>query len=186
MSFEGRQYYGASYASLKCANCGRGGMATIWSNSGNFPHLAEFYPASIERAKLPDAVPADILSEFREAELCMAHGAYRAASALLRSCLEKVLLAHGYNERTLYAKIEAAAKDVILTETQRRRAQDEVKVLGNDVLHDPWREVDAAECELSHHYTQRILEAFYDHPEVVRAELEKLRDNPPPIAGRSG
>jgi len=37
-------------------------------------------------------------------------------------------------------------------------------------LHDDWREITAAEVEAAHHYTQRILEDFYDN----RSEVEKV------------
>jgi len=76
-------------------------------------------------------------------------------------------LQHG----SLYNKIDTAAADTILTETRRRRAHDEVRVLGNDVLHDDWRAVTEEEVELAHHYIQRILEDFYDDRPSVNATL---------------
>jgi hypothetical protein len=54
-----------------------------------------FLPQAIDRAELPDKVPADIVSEFRESELDAAHGAYRSGSAMLRSVLEKTLKKNG-------------------------------------------------------------------------------------------
>jgi hypothetical protein len=35
-------------------------------------------------------------------------------------------------------------------------------VLGNDVLHDDWRDVQEEEVIAAHQYTQRILEDLYD------------------------
>jgi hypothetical protein len=43
--------------------------------------------------------------------------------------------------------------------------------LGNDVLHDDWREVLPGEYEDAHKYTQRILEDFYDDRPTVEARL---------------
>jgi hypothetical protein len=40
-------------------------------------------------------------------------------------------------------------------------------VLGNDVLHDEWREIPEEDVEAAKHYMQRILEDFYDDREAV-------------------
>ena len=42
-----------------------------------------------------------------------------------------------------------------------------VRVLGNDVLHDDWHEISEEDVSASRHYTQRILEDFYDDRETV-------------------
>ena len=169
----------------KCARCGRGGMARFEINlhepsKGN---LLDFFPPSVESARLPDGIPIEVLKEFREAELCVAFGAYRAASALFRSVLEKVLKANGYKDdvkelrRNLPEKIATATADGVITATLNMRAAENIKDLGNDVVHDAWREVTSEEVESSRHYSQRILEAFYDNREIVERTLtEKKRD----------
>jgi hypothetical protein len=58
----------------------------------------------------------------------------------------------------------------VITAARQRRAHDEVRSLGNDVLHDEWRPVSEDEYEQAHHYVQRVIEDFYDH----RAEVETL------------
>jgi hypothetical protein len=58
----------------------------------------------------------------------------------------------------------------VITEARKERAHQEVRVLGNDVLHDAWRAVDKDEAMLAHHYVQRVLEDFYDD----RGTVEKL------------
>jgi len=108
------------------------------------------------------------MQEFREAELCAAHEAWRASSAMLRSVLEKALKLNGYTTGSLKDKIDSAATDGILTEARRKRANQEIRVLGNDILHDAWREVTQDEYELAHHYAQGIIEDFYDN----RADVE--------------
>jgi hypothetical protein len=120
--------------------------------------FADFYPKTIDTLPLPKATPDDITKEFREAELCASCGAWRGASALFRSTLEKTLKANGIPGRNLAEKIDSAAADAVITEARKKRAHDDVRVLGNDVLHDDWREVTPEEVEASHKYAHRILE----------------------------
>ncbi len=80
----------------------------------------------------------------------------------------------------LETRINAAAEDDILHETRRKRAHEDIRALGNDVLHDEWREVTAEEVEVAHHYAQRILEDFYDDRSVVEATLKTKKRLPLP------
>ena len=97
---------------------------------------------------------------------------------MLRSTLEKTLLANGYEKGNLYKKIETAAADGTITAARSKRAHENIRVLGNDVLHDEWREVTEEEFDEAHHYAQRILEDFYDDRPTVEALLkEKGRMN---------
>jgi hypothetical protein len=122
---------------------------------------------------LPPEVPDGIVSEFREAELCASVGAYRGAGALIRSVLEKTLKANGYTESNLKRQIDAAATDAIITAARQKRAHEEVRVLGNDILHEGWMVVTDADYEDAHHYAQRILEDFYDDRTEVEAILKQ-------------
>jgi hypothetical protein len=150
--------------------------------------LEDFYPVSLDAAPLPKSVPPDIEAEFREAERCAAFDANRAASALFRSVLEKTLKANGYTRtndpslRDLQKRIDAAAADGVITDARRKRAQDDIRSLGNDVLHDDWREVAAEEVQDSHRYTQRILEDFYDDRPTVESLLIAKNKLPLPPA----
>ena len=72
----------------------------------------------------------------------------------------------------LIHRIDAAAADTIITETRKKRAHENVRVLGNDILHDDWREVKQEEFDEARHYTQRILEDFYDDRSTVEALLK--------------
>lgn len=162
-----------TYRLLRCASCGRGGMAELYDNFDEKYYLGEFFPFSIEKAKIPDNIPLGIVSEFREAELCASFGGLRASSALFRSTLEKVLKQNGYIKGTLASRIDEAADDGIITELRRKRAHEDVRVLGNDVLHDEWRDITPEEVEASHHYVQRILEDFYDDRASVEAILKE-------------
>ena len=165
------------YMLLRCAGCGRGGLVKVhYDQSVEAGVLESFYPVSIMKAALPSGVPQDILTEFREAEGCASYSYNRAASALFRSTLEKVLKTNGYSVGTLEKKIEDAGNDGIISGPRRTRVHEDIRVLGNDVLHDDWREVSEAEVEAAHHYLQRILEDFYDeHTTVERILSEKDR-----------
>jgi Domain of unknown function (DUF4145) len=175
--FAGANYTRVLYASVQCSGCSRGALATIPDRgNGQTAVLESFFPVSTEPATLPASVPQEIQAEFREAELCAANGANRAASALFRSVLEKTLKLNGYvkgNDPSLtdlQKRIDAAAADGAITDARRVRAHDEIRSLGNDVLHDDWRVVTNEEVEDAHRYMQRILEDFYDD----RATVEKI------------
>ena len=162
------------YVLVRCAGCGRGGLAKIHDNGRVVDGVLEaFLPVSVENVKIPDNVPEKITAEFREAELCASFGALRAASAMLRSALEKTLEENGYKRGVLRDKIDEAANDGIITEARRKRAHEDIRVLGNDVLHDEWREVTQEEVSSAHHYTQRILEDFYDERDSVETILKE-------------
>ena len=102
--------------------------------------------------------------------------AWRGAAALLRSTLEKTLIAKGYErdgESNLYRKIEAAGADGVITSGRRQRAQDLVRTLGNDVLHDEWRAVTQQEAEDAHRYVDRVIEDLYDDRAAVEKALRE-------------
>ena len=111
--------------------------------------LVWMFPRAVHAAPLPDGVPDGIIREYREAEVCASVEAWRGASALLRSVLEKTLIASGYNNGSLLKRIDQAAADGVITKPRARRAHDDIRVLGNDVLHDDWREVTEGEVELA-------------------------------------
>lgn len=187
---KGHQYEGKSYSRIlwqffRCMVCNRGAVAKIHDNGNSqTANLEVFLPQAIEKAALPMSVPEEIAKEFREAELDAANGAYRSASAMLRSVLEKTLKKNGYDEveytddkgakkksTSLLHKIDAAADDGVITETRKRRANENIRVLGNDILHDDWREVTQEEFEQAHKYSQRILEDYYDDRTTVEDRL---------------
>jgi hypothetical protein len=174
--FEGRNYAGVRYILMRCAGCGRGGLATVhFDGRGAEAYEETFYPASLDRAPLPAGIPDGVVAEYREAELCASVGVWRAASALLRSALEKTLSANGYANGTLATRIDEAARDGVITAARRQRAHDDIRVLGNDVLHDAWRIVTEQEYSDAHHYAQRIMEDFYDQRAQVEKALRAVR-----------
>lgn len=174
--FQNANYDRLIYRALQCSGCGRGGMAVVASSNvptqGPQSALVDFFPKCLETLKVPGQVPAEILAEFQEAELTASVGAWRAASAMLRSTLEKTLRANGYATGSLKTKIDEACADGVITEARARRAHEDIRVLGNDVLHDAWREVTQDEFNLAHKYAQRILEDLYDDRASVEAQLK--------------
>jgi hypothetical protein len=172
------QYHRLLYVLNQCASCGLGGYAKISDNGdANETFLDDFYPYSIDALKIPSDVPIDIQTEFREAEKCQAIGMNRAASALYRSVLEKTLKANGYtrgNDASLVdlkKRIDSLATDGVITHARKIRAHEDIRVLGNDVLHDDWREISDIEVEDAHRYMQRILEDLYDDRKTVETIL---------------
>ena len=180
--YEGHLCDQIHYVLMRCAGCGRGGLAEIhYLGKVDLGFLGSFFPFCTEHAKIPEGIPDGIVAEYREAELCASLGARRAASGLLRSTLEKTLRANGYLSGSLEKKIDEAASDGVITEARRKRAHEDIRVLGNDVLHDEWREVSKEEVEVAHHYIQRILEDLYaDRPtvEVVLKAKGKICPQP--------
>jgi hypothetical protein len=177
-AYDGKSFPRVLYILSQCARCERGGFAVV-PDSGNRAGavLEAFFPISVNALPLPADVPTDIQAEFREAELCEAFKAKRAASALFRSVLEKTFKANGYTKgndaslKDLQKRIDAAAADGVITDARRKKAHEDIRALGNDVLHDDWREVTDDEAEDAHRYTQRILEDLYDDRATVEAVL---------------
>jgi hypothetical protein len=175
--YEGTQFGRTLYKLFRCAACSRPGVAKFHFNSNlaQDGKLEWFWPTSVVTVRLPPGVPDGVLNEFREAELCLSAGAWRGAAALFRSALEKLLKANGYTkEKDLYQRIEATAKDGVITAARRQRAHDLVRTLGNDVLHDDWREVTAEEAESAQHYVGRVIEDLYDDRPSVEKTLASV------------
>jgi len=171
--YNGQNFSRIVYNLLSCTGCGRGGVAKIHCNNNTQEgEVEDFYPVGIDKAKVPNNTPNEILAELNEAELCASVQAWRAGSAMLRSVLEKVLTQNGYAEKRLIDKIDAANIDVIITDSRTKKAHNEIRVLGNDILHDEWKEVKEEGFSVAYHYCQRIIEDFYDDRRTVENILK--------------
>jgi hypothetical protein len=133
--------------------------------------LFDFYPTSPDWATVPQSTPEELRWELREAGRAAGAGAYRAGSTTLRSVLEKTLKANGYTKGDLKQKIDAAADDGTITKARQSKAHSDVRVFGNDIVHDEWRPVSAEEFELARRYVVWILEDFYDDRPTVQEQL---------------
>lgn len=168
-TFDDKIYDRIQWRILRCSGCGRAGLAKF-HDTCNPAILESFHPRALASTPVPVDVPDGIQKEFREAELCMSVEAWRAASALLRSTLEKVLKINGYVKGSLQQKIDEAANDGVITAARKQKAHDDIRVLGNEVVHDEWRAVTEEEVESALHYAQRILEDLYDD----RSSVEQI------------
>lgn len=163
-----------SYVLMQCARCGRGGMAEIYHDQHSITKgadLLDFHPRSFVTLDLPAGVPQGVEAEFREAEVCASVKAHRAAIALLRSTLDKVLQANGYGNGMLGKKIAEAIADGIIAASREDVFKD-LKNLGNEILHDPWKEVPGKDVTEALRYTQRIIEDFYDSRSAIEKKLK--------------
>jgi hypothetical protein len=171
--YNGQNFSRIVYNLFSCTGCGRGGIAKIHcNNSVLIGEVEDFYPVGIDKAKVPSSTPKEILVELHEAELCASVQAWRAGSAMLRSVLEKLLTLNGYSEKRLVDKIDAANKDGIITDSRTQKAHNEIRVLGNDILHDEWKAVTEEDFTVAYHYCQRIIEDFYDDRNTVENILK--------------
>jgi len=188
--YQSELYTAITYQLLRCASCGRGGLAEIHLRGGGRPGvLGEFFPFSVERAQLPNGVPSGVLSEIREAETCAGMGTNRAALAMLRSALEKTLKSNGYTDedkklRNLQAKIDQACADGIIPASMQRRVQEEIRGVANFVLHDDWDEVEPQTVADAHRYVQRVVEHFYDDRTAVLNILNEKGRKPMDVSAR--
>lgn len=172
--YKGMHFARTVYILFSCTGCGRGGIAKIHcDNNPQEGEVEDFYPVGIDKAKVPSNTPDEILAELNEAELCASVQAWRAGSAMLRSVLEKVLIKNGYIEKKLINKIDAANMDKIITDSRTQKAHNEVRALGNDILHDEWKEVTEEGFAIAYHYCQRIIEDFYDDRSTVENILKE-------------
>ena len=180
-TYDGRQFTRIHWRILQCSGCGRAGLAKF-HDSGNGPSavLESFHPRALAKAPLLVGVPEGVEKEYREAEVCASVEAWRAASAMLRSALEKALKANGYAKGTLQQKINDAAADGVITSARRQKAHDDIRVLGNEVVHDDWRLVLEDEVVSALHYAQRVLEDLYDDRPSVEAILKAKGRLPTP------
>lgn len=174
----GYPYNRVIYHAYKCGGCGRGGMSASYISTKNSKKLKEFYPSAITHELLPGTLPEEIKKEYKEAEICFGNRCNRAASAMIRSTLEKILKANGYKEENangfdnmwLTTKIKEATKDGVLTSARGERAKNDIKVLGDEVVHRDWREVTDEEVKNALQYALWIIRDLYDD----RATTEEI------------
>jgi len=169
--YGGIDYGRIHFRLLSCSGCGRAGLAKFHDDGPTPPALESFYPRALALSPLPSVVPEGVVKEYREAELCASVEAWRAASALLRSTLEKALKANGYVKGSLQQKIDDAGDDGVITAARKKKAHDDIRVLGNEVVHDEWRAINEDEVQAALHYAQRILEDLYDDRAAVEQVL---------------
>jgi len=177
----------ASYQSCECLGCERGAMfkkyrfSTLSNPNNQTTFVAEFYPTTVQRYPLPRATPESLKFEFREAEKCLASNCNRAACAMLRSTLEKALKLNGYEDLNetgydsmgLKNKITKASKDGVIHVARIKRAETDIKVLGDEVVHRDWREISTDEAMMVLTYTSQIIQDLYQDRDTVEGLLKE-------------
>lgn len=142
-------------------------------------HVQDEITRPEQSAQLDRALTAGVFRVVSEAEQCLATGCYRAAAALFRSVLDKTLVSNGYKTSrkvSLKRQFNEAADDGVITEARKKKTHQDIRVLGNDILHEQWRPITESDVEPAHRYIQRILEDLYDdRPSVLRQPKEKER-----------
>lgn len=161
-----------------CTACNRAGYAEV--KEAGTPQerrisLEAFFPPSITHRTLPPLTPPEIVAEYGEAERSVAFKCSRAGAALVRSALEKTLIANGYksSDMGLKRRLTLAGNEGIVTKAHVELAEEHVRILGNDVLHGKWREVAAEEVEKALEYVMWILRDFYEARETIEGILRK-------------
>lgn len=163
---------------LACEICGQGALAEVFSDANARPVKAlgilNFYPAQGPVYSLPENLPDGIIKEFREAEVCAGAGAWRAGTAMLRSALEKTLKANGYTNMSLHRAIDKAHEESMITKARATQVHRDVRTLGNEVVHDDWKEVLSADFYVAWEFAGRLIEDFYGDRDSVLLSLIEL------------
>jgi len=90
------------YRLFRCAGCGGGALGVVEYYGHHYRvklELRSFCPEVKERLALPKSVPDGVVKEFREGELCLEAGCFRATARMFRSVLDKTLRANGYKDK---------------------------------------------------------------------------------------
>jgi hypothetical protein len=172
---------------VKCAGCGRAGLAVVYGGArpAEDGELHDFWPRVFRQMIVPSDVPASVRREFREAEMCASVKAYRGGVTLLRSTLEKALTDSGYSG-LLHSMIDDAFTDGLISESRKNQADDRLRGLQNDIVHDAWFDVSPADFEDARTYTVWILNDLYEDRPTVEAQLKAknrplVPHTPPPV-----
>lgn len=168
------------HGALQCNNsdCKKivGGLVVTSNNGGATGELSEWWPKHIGGKAFPD-IPEHIASTADEAHRCLSIGAHRGAVALARAVVEATAKDHGIDKGMLEKKIEAMAKQGVISGAMKDAA-DEIRFAGNEVAHadlaeEPITADDAGEVlELM----DAILTRVYQEPRQVERVRERRRE----------
>lgn len=155
---------GAAYAILECQSCGECFVAEAKPKFSD--NWAAVYP--ILHKPVAKEIPEPIRSEFEEAHLCFAVGAYRSCLLTCGSALEA-----SWRQQQVSGLQDLKDKGIISPSLYNQA--NEVRLWGNAVRHDqPMPQVvtgDDAEQLLT--YLDAILNAIYIEPKRLAASAQK-------------
>lgn len=168
------------HGALQCnnADCKKvvGGILVTHGNGNATGQLSDWWPKHIGGKAFPD-VPEHIASTADEAHRCLSVGAHRGAVALARAVVEATAKDHGIDKGMLNKKIEALAKQGVISDAMKDAA-DEIRFAGNEVAHadlaeEPIAADDAGEVlELM----DAILTRVYQEPRQVERVRERRKE----------
>jgi hypothetical protein len=141
-------------------------------------HVVFSYP--IERFDFDASdLPELVRGLLEEAIDCYANQCFKAAVLMIRRTLEMVCLDRGAEGRTLFERIEALGKEVVLP-AEMVDGLHNLRLLGNDAAHVEAREfmdVGQEEVEAALEVTKLILAATYQSTGALAA-LQALKADP--------
>ena len=130
------RYEGTIHQQFTISRCERCTMPTIWLERDGGPlrppvySIAYPHPSSAPRPS--EDMPADARADFEEARQVLSSSP-RAAAALLRLALQRLMPALGQTSGNLDRDIAALVRDGLPTRVQQ--ALDSVRVIGNHAVH---------------------------------------------------
>ncbi len=137
------------------------------------------YPAETIDFDASD-LPKGIVETLREAVLCEAAGAHRAAALMVRRVLEELCEDRGAKGPNLQARIEALGRQIVVPQDLLAAAHD-LRLLGNDAAHieaKTYDRIDKAETAVALELAKELLKATYQYGSLV-AKLRALKSKPP-------
>lgn len=115
---------------LRCPNSMCGMVITALTNG---VQVLRHWPQTVGGKAFPD-VPPHIAATADEAHQCQSIGAHRGAIALARAVVEATAKERGVTTGNLMAKIDALAKQSVISEAMKDAAH-EIRFAGNEVAH---------------------------------------------------
>lgn len=122
-------------------------------------------------AILDDCVPATVRSAFDEASKCLASACPRAAAAMARCALEGIVVDQGETKGTLAQRLNNLADKGVLLRTMAAWTK-EVRLLGNDAVHDLTAEVSIADAAQLVEFIRELAKYIYVLPHNLEKRLK--------------
>lgn len=175
MDYQARSRRDFLYAVLECQGCNE------WFVAGKARYGGEWsavYP--IPHRPVAKEIPEPIKSEFEEAHLCFAVGAYRGCLLICRTTLVAM------QREQMVSGLDALVANGIISPTLLGQAH-EVRLWGNIMAHEPVlpEEIDKDDVEQLLAYLEILLDAIYVQPKrlsELTQKREKLKKKPKPKA----
>lgn len=139
------------------------------------------YPGGTNRNPVPDEVPSDVASDYKESAMVL-HLSAKASAALSRRCLQSILREAGYTQRDLSQQIDA-----VLAEQDTRKALptgvhaivDAVRNFGNFSAHRITDQTTLQIIDVEPHEAEfclDVLDSLFDHYYVRPKQAQRIKD----------